>query len=306
MEPICPLRARSKRGGKPRRGGRGRELTSCVTLVIGAQHLSQRVHPAGFGNVVGSELSLARKVLQCLGSIQFLKVRAVDLGDRCLDCRSRWFNSRSDRLGHGINGGCGQLTQPKSEHDPDGASVHPGFDGGLHVFDSVGRMFTYDSVGNLVSEIDTGRSNPFLNTMDSTTGLLAIASELSGVTLIQPETLDVVEVPGDDGVANLGLARNGELLLITRFDGSIRAWDTVANRSAGLVFEGSGARLSSPSYYDAESDSMWFYTSGRILEIPLDPSVWVERACEIVGRELTDDEWERFVPGDDPPTPACI
>jgi hypothetical protein len=31
------------------------------------------------------------------------------------------------------------------------------------------------------------------------------------------------------------------------------------------------------------------------------PSAWIDRACEIAGRELTDDEWQRYVGDGDAP-----
>lgn len=59
--------------------------------------------------------------------------------------------------------------------------------------------------------------------------------------------------------------------------------------------------FSSPSWYDPETDSVWVATSGLLMEVPLDPQRWVREACDLVGRDLTDDEWERWIPGDDPP-----
>ncbi len=74
----------------------------------------------------------------------------------------------------------------------------------------------------------------------------------------------------------------------------------------GLVWNGTvGALLSSPSWYDESSDSIWVFTSGRLLEIPLDPQRWVERACDIVGRDFASDEWQRYVPGDEEVQSAC-
>jgi len=46
-------------------------------------------------------------------------------------------------------------------------------------------------------------------------------------------------------------------------------------------------------------------TSGKLLRVPLTPKRWVQRACELVGRDFTQDEWERFVPGDDLLVSAC-
>jgi hypothetical protein len=36
----------------------------------------------------------------------------------------------------------------------------------------------------------------------------------------------------------------------------------------------------------------------------MDPSVWLEEACSIVGRDLTRAEWNRYLPGRDQ-EPTC-
>jgi serine/threonine protein kinase/WD40 repeat protein/DNA-binding winged helix-turn-helix (wHTH) protein len=188
---------------------------------------------------------------------------------------------------------------------PDAVSVHPSLDGGLHVFDTDGTLHTYNANGEPIGEIETGARDALVNTMDPSTGLLAVASAPGAVVVIDPASGKVEPLPGNDSVANLGFARGGQLLVITGFDGTVRVWDLVRQASAGLVWDGTGAGLSSPSWYDESSDSIWVFTSGRLLEVPLDPQRWVERACEIVGRDLTPEEWERYVPGDEAPQSVC-
>ncbi len=73
-------------------------------------------------------------------------------------------------------------------------------------------------------------------------------------------------------------AREGQLLVITGTDGNVEVWDLVRAETAGLVWDGTGAALSSPSWYDESSDSIWVSTSGRLLEIPLAPERSMERA----------------------------
>jgi WD40 repeat protein len=189
---------------------------------------------------------------------------------------------------------------------PDGFSVHPALDGGLHVFDEDGTLRTYNASGEPIGELATGAQNPFVNTMDPSSGVLAVAADPGGVVVIDPASSEVEHLPGNDSVANLGFARDGQLLVITGFDGTVRVWDLVRGEPAGLVWDGTGVGLSSPSWYDESSDSIWVFTSGRLLEIPLDPQRWVERACDIVGRDLTSDEWGRYVPGDEDVQSACI
>ena len=95
------------------------------------------------------------------------------------------------------------------------------------------------------------------------------------------------------------------MLVITGADGTVRLWDLERSAPAGLVWDGTGSVFSSPSWYDPEADSVWVATSGLLMEVPLDPQRWVEQACDLVGRDLTEDEWERWIPGDDPPRSAC-
>jgi hypothetical protein len=42
--------------------------------------------------------------------------------------------------------------------------------------------------------------------------------------------------------------------------------------------------------------------SGRVY--PMEPSVWLDQACAIVGRDLTPGEWNRYLPGRDT-GPTC-
>jgi hypothetical protein len=72
-----------------------------------------------------------------------------------------------------------------------------------------------------------------------------------------------------------------------------------------LMWEGSGAVIGSPSWYDESTDSIWTGSSGKLLQLPLDPGRWVERACEVVGRDFTQEEWDRLVPGDGSLQSAC-
>ena len=56
---------------------------------------------------------------------------------------------------------------------------------------------------------------------------------------------------------------------------------------------------------DDATDTVWVVTSGKLLQFSLDPQRWAQKACEIVGRNLTPDEWDRFVSGSGPVQSAC-
>ena len=196
--------------------------------------------------------------------------------------------------------------RPLFEVDAPGASTaHPSVDGGVHVLDADGTLRTYDAAGDLVSDFETGATGVAIITLDPSSRTLAVGSNPGGVVLIDTETGDVERLPGGDSITNLGFARDGAMLVITGADGTVRLWDVERGAPAGLVWDGTGSVFSSPSWYDPETDSIWVATSGLLMEVPLDPQRWIDEACELVGRDLTQDEWERWIPDGGTPRSAC-
>ena len=184
------------------------------------------------------------------------------------------------------------------------STVHPSLDGGLHVLALDGTLTTYDSAGEIVSEFDTGADEVRIITLDPETARLAVGT-FGGVVLIDTITGETEQLEGGESVTNLGFARDGSMLVVTGADGTVRLWDLERDAPAGLVWDGTGSVFASPSWYDPETDSVWVATSGLLMEVPLDPLRWIQQACELVGRDLTEDEWERWIPGDGHPRSAC-
>ena len=184
------------------------------------------------------------------------------------------------------------------------STVIPSLEGGLHTLAFDGTLTTYDSTGQFVSEFDTGAEEVRVLTLDPESERLAVGTS-GGVVLIDTNSGETEQLQGGEQVTNLGFARDGSMLVITAADGTVRLWDLERSAPAGLVWDGTGSVLSSPSWYDPEADSVWVATSGLLMEVPLDPQRWVEQACDLVGRNLTEKEWERWIPGDDAPRSAC-
>ena len=190
---------------------------------------------------------------------------------------------------------------------PDGADAHPTREGGAHLIEADGTVLTYDASGQLINEVETGVSIAGVPTLDPATGRLAISSgAFGGVVIVDFDTGEVEALPMDDFVVNHGFARNGELLAVTSPDGAVRLWDVGRLELAGVVWPGNGAVGGSPSWYDEETETIWVHSSAKLLQIPVNPDRWIEKACEAVGRGLTQDEWDRYVPGDELLWDACI
>lgn len=189
----------------------------------------------------------------------------------------------------------------------DTCTAYPARADGLHVMLCNGTLRTYDSSGAVTGEVATEQINLSLARGDEASGRLAFGGPdgRSTVVVIDPAIGDSHMVPDATQIANLTFARDGELLAILELDGTLRLWDVERQTTAGILWDGAGAGNEEPLWYDDTTDSLWLSTGGRLLRLPLSPQRWVERACTLVGRDFTQDEWDRFVPGDAPLTSAC-
>ncbi len=219
--------------------------------------------------------------------------------------------SDGSHVAHLVNLEPGNLDVVVTISGTDAIAAHPTADDGIYLVEEPGLLREFGADGTLIETIeiegigsDLGAGNVTM-TIDPATGRLAIGGT-NGIVLVDPATGDVETLPAGTQSSSLGFAGNGELLAITGHDGTVRLWDVERGVSAGLAWRGSGARSNSFSpQNDPSADSMWVIASGKLLQIPLTPELWIERACEVVGRDLTEDEWERLVPGDGPVQSAC-
>jgi DNA-binding SARP family transcriptional activator/tRNA A-37 threonylcarbamoyl transferase component Bud32 len=93
---------------------------------------------------------------------------------------------------------------------------------------------------------------------------------------------------------------DGRFLIHTR-EGQFELWDgTVPVRIAVLADPGPSAFVN-PSV-SRDQSHVWSLLDGFWTKISLDPEVWVEQACALAGRSLTDEERADFAPGAQAPT----
>jgi WD40 repeat protein len=183
-------------------------------------------------------------------------------------------------------------------------AVAPAPLGGLYLAMSEGAVRLYDRSGTRVDQWETGLDDPSVAVSDPATGAVALGGP-NGAVVLDPSDGSVEPVTDVGGVASLGFAREGTVLVVVESDGTVRLWDAERGERIGTLWIGDGTAPSSPPWYDEATDTVWVATSGQILQFSLDPERWVERVCELVARELTASEWERLVPGDEPQRTAC-
>jgi hypothetical protein len=185
------------------------------------------------------------------------------------------------------------------------AVVHPTLDGGLFVVDRNGTIHEYDPTGAELDTVSTASTESTTIALDPTGSKLALSSLQGGVFIFDTQTREIETVPGAGVASTLGFNGDGSVLVISMWDGTVLLYGVCRGEAPSIVWDGQGTPSSEAGWYDPATDSMWIPSSGKLLHIPLSPERWVEKACALVSRDLTQDEWDRYVPGDQPLRSAC-
>lgn len=115
------------------------------------------------------------------------------------------------------------------------------------------------------------------------------------LSFLDGRTLEPVAPPREAAAGFvIDLLALGPVLASLGSDGEVRLWDVASWQPIGLplVEEHSWGFLSG----DAQELSVWLEGAdegtGRLRRLPLEPEAWVARACSLVSRQLTRDEWD--------------
>jgi WD40 repeat protein len=129
-------------------------------------------------------------------------------------------------------------------------------------------------------------------------GLLAVSSESGQVFFVDPARRAVV---GDrlaaQGAQLLAVAPSpdGARIAAVGWDGALRLWDRASGRALGPPLDAHGDYTRGIAWLDNEH-LLTGSGGGSLIAWHLSPSSWVERACELAGRDLTRSEWARYLP----------
>ena len=96
---------------------------------------------------------------------------------------------------------------------------------------------------------------------------------------------------------------DGRFMIQTR-EGQYELWDAQGPTRIGALADPGPYAWTWPSVARDESH-VWIVLDGAWTRIPLDPREWRDRACALVGRSITEQEWRDFVPGERPYNDAC-
>jgi len=179
----------------------------------------------------------------------------------------------------------------------DGSRLHTGGSGGvLYTFDTS----TWEKVSEHPLTPDFGLRRAWLVpggdqlVVPSDGGAVFLADAMSGEPIGEPF------IAGGTKLSAAILVRDGAQLAATSSDGRLRLWDVATRRSIGPPL--AGHEFSQTLALDPEGSLITGGYEGAIIRWDLDPASWVAKACELAGRNLTREEWDRYVEGDYAPT----
>lgn len=96
-------------------------------------------------------------------------------------------------------------------------------------------------------------------------------------------------------IQNVTFSPSGSRLVSADANGRARLWDIEAGLEIGILSPGGQALTGRPSWLPDES-GVWISFDGTLFLIDLDPKEWVETACRLAARELTEDERSELLP----------
>jgi WD40 repeat protein len=135
---------------------------------------------------------------------------------------------------------------------------------------------------------------------------LAVSAEDGTIHFVDARSGQVVGAPLDSEGSELqsvAFSPDGRWVTAMSRDGALRLWDRASGRAVGPPLDA----------HDADSAGLAWLADGALLTASsnrtvvawdLSPQSWTRRACQLVGRDLTRDEWARYLP-DQPYRRTC-
>jgi len=106
----------------------------------------------------------------------------------------------------------------------------------------------------------------------------------------------------DAPVESLAFSMDSQWVLTGGWDNTARVWEAASGREVARVV---GEHVITDVAFGADGKRMFSASWGRVVDASLwEPSRMIAAACEHLGRDLTTDEWIRYLPGQ-PPRRTC-
>ena len=163
--------------------------------------------------------------------------------------------------------------------------------------------FPGDQAPSLITELDV--ENPMDIALNSDGTLLVSANasrnSFSIWRLLKTGQTDLIKTQNDahlNVVTSVAISPDEKMLATGSTDKSVILWDIteVENPVQRVIFQGhSSAILSGGLFFSADGKTLISASQGEVIVWDIDPQSWVERACNIAGRNFNRQEWDEYI-----------
>jgi WD40 repeat protein len=207
----------------------------------------------------------------------------------------RWDVATGQPIGEPLTGHTGPITGV--DLSPDGTTLAtPSSDGTARLWDAM--------TGEPVGEPFTGHPRGAAGIDFSPDGGILAVGSFGGIILLwDVETHQLIGEPLDAGgwrIWDVSFSPDGQVLAAACEDGMLRLWDVATGLPIGPPLN---SQYAATFGVDFSPDGSILATCGKGVGVAgtvrfwdMDPEAWRARACAIAGRNLTQAEWDRYLP----------
>ena len=188
------------------------------------------------------------------------------------------FSPEGERL---ASGGC-------AEADADGNCIQ----GEIHLFDAASGQLLQPFSGHTGSVASLAFSRQG--------NRLASGSEDNTIIVWDLANSQKVGLPltgHTDRVTSLGFSSDGRSLASGGADGKLILWDVATGQPIGVPLSESGEPLTALAFRPDGQELVSGSSSGAVIAWDVGLASWIERACNVAGRNFRRNEWDQFFPG---------
>jgi WD40 repeat protein len=153
--------------------------------------------------------------------------------------------------------------------------------------------------GRLVKTVHPGGGAFSLTVAFEADGTLASGDTRGMVAFWNPRTGRSVGHPALVAAAPVGsvaYAPSGSTFATTGGSDGLRLWTTSTEQQLGSAFPGPRGSWGNAQYTPDGSHLIVVYQDGKGFVWPTSLRAWEQHACAVAGRNLTREEWQRYVP----------